>query len=515
MEVELKFIIDREEADRIWKRAIEAGLVKARPRARQLVSTYYDTEARALRELGIALRLRRDGKTWRQTVKQAREHHGGLQRVEELEVKLKSGTIDLAAFGDADTEKTIRQAIGDAPLEPIHETRMKRASTVVTAGNGARVELAVDLGEIRAGDRVEPFNEVEFELFDGPLGGLFDVAGTLLAGADARYSRRSKAARADLLASEGRVISLPVPRKSRPIVFANRWTAEKAVRTIMRECVDQIITNIDTVRRNDDPEGPHQLRVGLRRLRSAFSVFSEALDCPEMHRLHDEARWLGQVVGRLRDVDVVLIDMIEPAIATEGADAGMPELAEQLKVHIATVRAEVREVLATPRVRKFELDILRYVETRAWRDNAGGKAPRLLTAPVKMSAERQLHKRYRKVKRCARNLANLTIEQRHELRKQLKKLRYAAEFFAPLYSQKKSASFLTHLKSLQTVFGDLNDAAVLRGLFNDPDAAHAFSEDVQRAIGWMVGVSEGRAALAWQDAVGLWTEFKATPRFWR
>ena len=64
------------------------------------------------------------------------------------------------------------------------------------------------------------------------------------------------------------------------------------------------------VRKLDDTEGPHQLRVGLRRLRSAFLVYKSALESPEMARLSGEAKWLGQEVGGLRDLDVVANDIV-------------------------------------------------------------------------------------------------------------------------------------------------------------------------------------------------------------
>ena len=78
------------------------------------------------------------------------------------------------------------------------------------------------------------------------------------------------------------------------------------------------------------PEGPHQLRIGLRRLRSAFSVFSPVLQSPEMTRLNGEARWLGQEVGRLRDLDVVANDIVRREAEAHPDEPGLPALADAL-----------------------------------------------------------------------------------------------------------------------------------------------------------------------------------------
>jgi CHAD domain-containing protein len=105
-------------------------------------------------------------------------------------------------------------------------------------------------------------------------------------------------------------------------------------------------------------------------------------------------------------------------------------------------------------------------------------------------ADRALNKRWKKVRKDARDLEMLNAEQRHELRKQLKKLRYAVEYFASLYPSKRVDPFLKRLKKLQAVFGDLNDAAAVKTLLAEtPGDGPA----AQRAVGWMIGASQARA----------------------
>ncbi|MCQ4189841.1 CHAD domain-containing protein, partial [Methylocystis suflitae] len=106
-------------------------------------------------------------------------------------------------------------------------------------------------------------------------------------------------------------------------------------------------------------------------------------------------------------------------------------------------------------------------------------------------------------------------EQRHELRKELKKLRYAVEFFCSLYPEKRIDPFLKRLKKLQNVFGDLNDAATLKALFTRTDVPGAEDPSIQRAIGWMIGASQARAELGWIGAKALWKDLEQTRPFWK
>ena len=132
--------------------------------------------------------------------------------------------------------------------------------------------------------------------------------------------------------------------------------AEQAARDIVRECFDQIATNIIAVQRLDVPEGPHQLRVGLRRLRSAFSVFASVLASPELTRLGGEARWLGQEIGRLRDLEVVAGEIVRREAGLHPDEPGLGLLADALLALTGGDRLEdvtARLALHRERVRRY------------------------------------------------------------------------------------------------------------------------------------------------------------------
>lgn len=513
-EVELKFILDEASPKEFWARVKASGLAKGSPTTKTLRSIYLDTSEHALKKAGIALRLRRDGRRWVQTVKTRAELHGGLSQVGEVENPAPGGRVCLEAIPDASVRDEVLQCVNGAPLQPVCETVIKRSASELSLADGTRAELAVDVGQILAGGRSADLSEVEIELLEGSPTGLFEIAHVLFPDGGLRFSRFSKAARGYLLAEEGRIDLLLAPRNAEDVAIDADEIAEHAARNILRECLDQIATNVVVVRKLEDSEGPHQLRIGLRRLRSVFSVYAPVLESPEMTRLNDEARWIGQEVGRLRDIDVVTNDIVQREAGTHPDEPGLAALSGMLSRQATQVRQRLRELLAGARVQAFLIGLTRFVETRGWLVPQDFDQTARLAEPVTQLAGQALGKRWKRVRKRARGIETLDAEQRHELRKELKKLRYAAEFFSSLYPAKRVDPFLKRMKKLQTVLGDLNDAATVKTVLPGTDAT-AGDPTAQRAIGWVIGASQARAEHGWSGAKALWRNLKGIHPFWK
>lgn len=305
------------------------------------------------------------------------------------------------------------------------------------------------------------------------------------------------------------------PRNAKDVVLHAAQTAEQAARDVLLECLAQITTNVTVVIHLDDPEGPHQLRIGLRRLRSVFSVFRPVLQCEEMRRLSGEARWLGQEVGNLRDPDVIASDMLDPEAQLYPEELGFQVLAESLRHLTQERRRHLRAILVGDRARAFLVDTARFIEMRGWLDPLDIAQTQRLATPVKKLAIRALDTRWKKVIRHTGRLETLTGEERHELRKDLKKLRYPAEIFSSLFPARRTTPYLTALKKLQGIFGDLNDAATLKSMFTGTELSATTDISAQRAMGWMIGASQARARSAWAGAQSSWRELAKKRHFWR
>jgi len=513
-ELELKFVLNEQSEKKLRESPALKRLAGGRPSTASLHTIYFDTPDRALKAAGIALRLRRKGRSWVQTVKAGKGLRSGLSNAIEVESRVPTGKLDLERLDDPAIRAEVKRRLGGLTPEPVCETVIRRTTRALTMADGSSIELAIDVGEVRARDRAEPWREAELELISGAPAALFAAARELFPEGGLEFSNLSKAQRGYLLSEQGR-ISLPVePRRSRPVALAREMAVEEAAVAVLRECLDQIAANVLAILRGDDPEGSHQLRVGLRRLRAGLVTFRPALGGAALERLADEAKWLGRQVGRQRDLDVVLHDVVLREAGAHPDEAGLAALAEAVQAMAAAERARLRETLKGGRVHAFLLDLAAFVETGGWlrlSDKAQGKA---LAAPVRGQARASLAACWRRVAKRARGIGGLDAGHRHELRKSLKRLRYMVEFLAPLYREGRVTSFLERLKALQDIFGELNDRALAEAVLTGPGAPAAGDPAVQRAVGRILGSREHAAAQAWESAKKDWAVLKAAGRFW-
>lgn len=506
-EIELKIVLDGAAERGLRERVVARGAEGGRTQA--LRSVYYDTAAQDLRRAGIALRLRKVGRVWVQTVKARAALSGGLSTALEAEAPAPGGRLDLERIPDAGLRDEVVRAVGGAALAPLFETEMKR-----TTWRLGDVELALDVGEIRAGERARPFREAELELVAGGVAALYDLAEALFPEGGLRLSTLSKAARGHLLAETGEIAPPSGPQRAGDVPLERGQTAETAARDVLRDCAAQIGANAVAVLEGEDPEGPHQLRVGLRRLRSALQVFRPAIGGAAADAIAAEARWLGQEVGRLRDLDVVLGEILAPEAALCPEEPGFARLAEAVAARREAVRETLREELRGARAQAFQWRLARFVETRGWLAPDDYAQTARLAQHVGLAAGPALDKRWAAVTKRAKGLAGLDVPARHELRKELKKLRYAAEFLAPLYPPKRVAKFLKATKALQEVFGNLNDLAAAEHLLTGATAPAAEDPAAARAVGRVLGRRAVAAERDWERAVGLWSALGKAEPFW-
>lgn len=517
-EVELKLELAKAGQQKLKGAPAPDGFAVEPAVTRALRSIYFDTPDRALRKAKWSLRVRRIGRKWVQTVKAGTGVTGGMSRPREAEVEVAGPAPDLTLILEPLMREGLWQLIDGQPLEPIFETAMRRTIRIFTReSDGSTIEMALDAGEIVAGERRQPLFEAELELKSGDPAALFVLAGRLPALANARFSRLSKAGRGYALAADERHEAGPV--NATEASLAADMAMGPAFRAILLSCMDQIAGNRDAVLDSDDPEGPHQLRVGLRRLRSALKVHHPLLDPDTRRDLDAAARDLALAAGELRDLDVLVEEIVEPAMAVArlGPDTALLDddgLARNVETARLAARRALREQLSGPAVNEllFRLGALAY--GTGWRDDGDG--PSAAATTVGAFAVEALEKRWKSAARLAVRMDELTLEERHDLRKELKKLRYAVEFFRSAFSARKAKPFLARLKALQDVFGYLNDvvmAGKLAGMIAAVDAKPPVETTL--AAGFVLGWHEARAAHAFENARTLWDETKRARRFWR
>lgn len=435
-EIELKFLC--EPADLA---AVLASAPEGETAEKMLVSTYYDTPQGDLRRARISLRIREGGDKTVQTLKRgdgfAREEH-------EQAVEGPRLALDLPALKNA-LSPAKRKA-----LRPIFTVRVVRRQRVVTH-DGAQIELALDEGEVQAGDRVRRISEVELELKSGDCRAMFDLARKLSKTAPLYLSFDGKASQGQgLLDGTDRAA-----RRHDKAPLARGLTAAEVFQAIARNALGQIAANGVVLREADSVEAVHQLRVAVRRLRSAIGAFKQIADDEAAARIVSELKWLAGACNEARDLDVFAQDTAQ--VDQPGLD--LSPLAPIVEAARARAHAKACAAVASGRFRELVLDTTAWVETGDWLTAGGEVSAKRRNAPAEKFAVKALNKRFKAQVKLAGDLKGKDDEARHQARIAGKKLRYAAEAFAPLFDA-DARPFIKVVKKLQDELGVANDVTV-------------------------------------------------------
>ncbi|SFN00672.1 Inorganic triphosphatase YgiF, contains CYTH and CHAD domains [Pleomorphomonas diazotrophica] len=491
IEAELKVAVDSAGASRLARLAALPGLTVTAKGDKRLVSTYFDTPDLALRDKGISLRLRRSGRSGEQTVKFSGSFSLGLAERPEFTVPHAGRVPDLSRLPD-EAAVELTKLVDGRPLVPLFSMRVTRRRWEIATPGGDRIEMALDRGSATAGSRRADIREVEFELLAGDRRALFEVARPALAGIPFHFSIEAKS---DLGYSllEGEVGACE-PTTATDTDLDDDMSVEMALQQVLRSCAVQISANVAALRVGDDPEGAHQLRVGLRRLRTALKIFAPVMAPGAAEPLADEAQRLAGEVAAVRDLDVLIEELVAPL---DGGD-DMAVLIALLEKRRKAARTHLATVLADRRTGDFLIDLLAFTEARGWlsTDDVGQSGD--LAAPITPFAERVVGRLRRKVEKLGRDPEALSPDERHELRKRFKRLRYAYDFFEPLMQKSVRRKLLPRVKAAQDVLGVLNDIHMAHLLLDDVHAAGPKAGAVERAIGYCLGWHSARAKAIWE-----------------
>ena len=516
LEVELKLEATAEAMEALLASPLLREHARSTVRSRLLVNTYYDTPDHRLGRRRLAFRVRQIGRRFVQTLKSANAAEGAGSSRDEWEVELTDGTPQLAAFADPAVPELTGLVLPDE-LAPIFETRFRRQAMLVAWPDAdrpaARIEVAFDRGAIRAGGRESPISEVELELKDGDPRALFELAESMRGLVPLRLHALDKAARGHLLATG----AAPSWRKAAPVALNDGMLVDDALHRVLGGCVRHWLDNEAAARDARDPEGLHQLRVALRRLRSALTLFKPALAEQARQGWSGELRWLLGPLGPARDLDVFATEVAPPVRAARGQDPSLAALAEVVDQRRGEAHAGVREALGTERYADLAFKLACWVERRGWRQGADVDVLLTQRQPAAELAAAILRRRRRQVLKRGKRFATLTPERRHELRIAFKKLRYGAEFFAALYPDREVERFRKAAARMQDILGHLNDVAVAQRLIQDlldgvapGPRQKAAALGAGQVIGWYA-----RAAAELEPAaVEAWGAFREAEPFW-
>ena len=490
-----------------------------------LENVYFDTPDLRLGGMRVSLRVRRKGTRFTQTVKSDNAGGGALFARGEWEqaVDGMAPRLDLLPEPALDC---LGLVLPGELRETIRTRFIRERATIVRQGPigpEARIEIAFDTGEVTAGGqqgrsraaaRREAIRECELELKQGDPRDLFEVALALQQEAGLSVIRESKAARGYRLMAAAPA----APCKAEPTALSAGGTVNDAIAAILRAGLGHMLANEAPALEGRDPEGVHQFRVAVRRLRSVLTVFGRLLDPACVDWLKVELKWIADQFGPARDWDVFAGEILHPVLNAGIEPAAMAALAEAAEERRRLAYGPIRKAIASPRYGALVLKLSAFTETEGWSPQPC-PADHPLAEPVTDWAPKLLARAYKKVIRAGDNLAELDVPARHEVRIRLKRLRYATDFLQSLYDGRAKARFLKAMARLQDDFGHLNDVAVAQTLLADLIARRlAAGDDAQHLH------AAAAAVVAWH-ARGLhdneprllkdWQAFAEARPFWR
>lgn len=513
-ELELKFAVPS------YQQSVLRKNIDTKTAQQQRLSAYYfDTPNQDLAKQGIALRIRFEDNQWVQTLKTAGD--GVAKRVELNTVLSLTGTPDtldvssLVPDVSLITEPAVvAQLTSIMPLDQLAQaltvqyfTDVQRTSRQIKKNN-SRIEIAYDIGKVGIGhlNSQKPANnhgltqsdihEIEFELLEGDPSDLIEVAKTWCKKYKLYLSTVTKAQRGSLLLAN-KQFAEPVKADLAVLQLHKGISQFAFLQAVVNNCLVQILPNASAIAEGS-PDGNlvHQLRVGIRRLRTALKHFKFAQD-------YIDPNWLMvlkqtfSLLGEYRDKEILQIKT-QPLLESVGAPHVEWSTAVDI-MPIDAVRANDFQILL--------LELIGFTHLPVPVDSPKAKAP----------VAKKLEKLFTAIAAASDKFASLDTDSQHGVRKDLKSLRYVSEFAAPLFASQtngkkgkkatKLKAFLQYLEPAQDVLGEYNDNVVghanyLEKAKTDPNALFA--------VGWFSGREQASSE---QCAVSLKT-VKNAPKFW-
>jgi inorganic triphosphatase YgiF len=400
--------------------------------------------------------LRRHGQKYLQTVK---ADTGSLARRKEWECEVPGNKPDIKALGGTALEPLLKKKKVRQRLRPVFETHVRRG-VIIIAWEQSKIEVSLDRGQIKCGHSGTSISEVELELKEGDPAALFAVAREIAKVAPLRLAALSKAEAGYRLADGERRRSV----RSTSIVLSRKATSSEVFREVANSCLRQVVANEDSVDAGQ-PEGVHQMRIGLRRLRTAIAFFSKLTQAdPKVERIKHDLKWTTGQLGPVRDIDVYLQKSVKPLERGRQPVVGSHALKESAERRRKAAFLQAREAIRSKRYRNIILDVAEWLNAGAWLTADSVEAREYQQYPVVDFVRHELTRRRKKLAKKERNFEKTDARRRHKIRISAKKLRYANEFFASIFPGRKAKKqrrvFAKSLKRLQSSLGDLNDFAL-------------------------------------------------------
>jgi triphosphatase len=509
---DLQLLLDLpHDAAAAFKRAeLLTGSALRRPTTRKLRQVFWDTADHRLGRAGLAIAMQTAGQKRTQLLRNIKQAPTGGRILHQQDCALSGDVLDLtrlALLPGGDPALVTRLAA--EMLVPIFALELTR--TIWPVGwSGTGLTVTLDVGAIESAAGRAEYCQVALALTAGPGQGLYEFGQRLQRVVPVRLATHD-----------------PIQRGYRLISGTDWWpenrdgnaalepgmTVRQGILAIGRAATAAARAEILALETSVEPERIHEARVAIRRLRSALSVFRDALPAFSRQALARDLGALAGTLGHARELDVFLSETLEPLARSSGEEACLRGLRLTAAVLRQNAAEAARRSVSTPDAGALSFRLSAWFDAGIWPEPPGPEAEALLDQPFAGFAGTLLRKHHRKLLAAGEALRDPQPEELHMLRIQAKRLRYTAEFVRPLFSARPARRYVSALKSIQEILGTMNDAAVARVLL--PKLTKSDLIGGARAGGLVTGFTVAQATVARGDFAKIWKRFAKTRRFWK
>jgi triphosphatase len=291
-------------------------------------------------------------------------------------------------------------------------------------------------------------------------------------------------------------------------VVGKAMTPVEAFRAVCAVCVQHIEANRHGALAAADPEYLHQMRVALRRMRTALEVFADSVPEGVASPLLGEVRWLSRALGSARDWDVFIAATLKPALSARPRHPGLRALRAASEELCADARRTAHRALESRRY----YAVMRTLRALSYADAAAPDG-KVRVLPMRVRAIPVIRAMYAGARKRGRKLMRQDAAELHRLRNAMRRLRYGLLFLAPLLPEARARSLAATVEVLQETLGELNDSALARELLREA-RAEARGPQRRKARKLLKKRLAGARAARREDLRAQWEDFRAAERWW-
>lgn len=463
MEIEAKFQIDNQEIfDKLCDLNGLAEYNFSMGQAKAVQDQYLDTPNRLLLQEGYACRLREENGTYTITLKGLNKPQGLIHQREEIEEPLVT-KLPPEQWPDGPVRDRLLNLLNLNDLEHLFSLNQKRFVRQISRDDQVLAELSLDEVSVQVGDQTQAYFELEVEQKHlAAAQNLQDMATYFQEEWELKPERLSKFERALAFVDHVQAAKPPAPGLTLDDSMA------EAVRKILWFHFQRMIEHETGTRQGEDIEALHEMRVSVRRMRTAVQIFADYLDLAEMAPFIKSLRRTGRALGKVRDLDVFM-EKTEQYLSTEGIKRKkIKPLLKIWETKHEAVRQEMMAYLDSKSYKRFKKTFRAYLKTPLEIKPILNHKQEAIPYRLRDLAPELIYQRLAHVRAYDEWVTNpdTPLECIHRLRISCKALRYTLEYLEEVLDE-EVRGVIRRIKRLQDHLGDLQDAAVASSLLRD------------------------------------------------